>query len=149
MTRVAWRISNYTDLSGIGGTITAGRWHHKGQPVVYLADSPATALLEVLVHFEMGIDELPDHFTLLRVELPPTASQTSIEQHLPENWHQQPHLTRSLGSQWLSEGSALLLKVPTVIVPHNCNYLFNPHHPEASLAKLSVEQFPLDPRLVS
>ncbi len=149
MTKVAWRISNYTDLSGIGGTITAGRWHHKGQPVVYLADSPATALLEVLVHFEMGIDELPDRFTLLRVEFPPTASETSIEQQLPENWHQQQHLTRSLGSQWLSEGSALLLKVPTVIVPHNSNYLFNPRHPEASLAKLAVEQFPLDPRLVS
>lgn len=103
-----------------------------------------SCLFEVLVHFEMGIDELPDRFTLLRVELPPTASETSIEQHLPENWHQQRHLTRSLGSQWLSEGSALLLKVPTVIVPHNCHYLFNPHHPEARFAKLTVEQFPLD-----
>lgn len=149
MTSVYWRISNYTDLAGIGGTVTAGRWHHKGQPVVYLADSPATALLEVLVHFEMSIDELPDRFTLLRIELPSSASKASVEKHLPENWHQHQYQTRSLGSQWLSEGSALLLKVPTVIVPHNCNYLFNPHHPEASLAKLSVEQFPLDPRLTS
>lgn len=148
MTKVAWRISNYTDLSGIGGTITAGRWHHKGQPVVYLADSPATALLEVLVHFEMSIDELPDRFTLLRVELPPTTSEASIYNDLPETWHQKQHLTRSLGTNWLNEGSSLLLKVPTVIVPHNGNYLFNPRHPEASLAKLSVEQFPLDPRLL-
>lgn len=116
---------------------------------MYLADSPATALLEVLVHFEMSIDELPDRFTLLRIELPSSPSKACVEKQLPENWHQQQHLTRSLGSQWLSEGSALLLKVPTVIVPHNSNYLFNPRHPEASLAKLSVEQFPLDPRLVS
>ncbi len=149
MTRVFWRISNHADLSGIGGTITAGRWHHKGLPIVYLADSPATALLEVLVHFEMSIDELPDRLTLLRVELPSTLREASIEGHLPDDWHQQQHLTRSLGSQWLREGSTLLLKVPTAIVPHNCNYLFNPHHPEASLAKLSVEQFPVDPRLVS
>lgn len=149
MTSVYWRISNYTDLSGIGGTLAAGRWHHKGQPIVYLADSPATALLEVLVHFEMSIDELPDRFTLLRVELPSTLHKASIEGHLPDDWHQRQQLTRSLGSQWLREGSTLLLSVPTAIVPHNCNYLFNPHHPEASLAKLSVEQFPVDPRLVS
>ncbi|HAA46132.1 MAG: hypothetical protein XD36_0051 [Halomonas sp. 54_146] len=148
MTKVAWRISNYTDLSGIGGTITAGRWHHKGQPVVYLADSPATALLEVLVHFEMSIDELPDQFTLLRVELPSSASEMSVEASLPEAWPQQQQLTRSLGSQWLNESNSLLLKVPTVIVPHNCNYLFNPRHPDASLARLSVEQFPLDLRLI-
>ncbi|XKH61176.1 RES family NAD+ phosphorylase [Halomonas sediminis] len=149
MIKVLWRISNHTDLSGIGGTITAGRWHHKGQPVVYLADSPATALLEVLVNFEMSIDELPDRFTLLRVELPPTTSEASIYNDLPEIWHQQQHLTRSLGTNWLNESSSLLLKVPTVIVPHNCNYLFNPRHPEASLAALSVEQFPLDSRLMS
>lgn len=148
MSKLAWRISNYRDLSGIGGTITAGRWHHKGQPVVYLADSPATALLEVLVHFEMSIDELPDQFTLLRVELPPTISEASIYSDLPETWYQQQNLTRSLGTTWLNEGSSLLLKVPTVIVPHNGNYLFNPHHPEASLAQLSVEQFPLDRRLL-
>ncbi|WP_425283457.1 RES domain-containing protein [Halomonas daqiaonensis] len=38
-------------MAGIGGTVTAGRWHHKGRPIVYLSDCPATSLLEVLVNF--------------------------------------------------------------------------------------------------
>ncbi|PXX98309.1 RES family NAD+ phosphorylase [Halomonas sp. LBP4] len=51
--RGVWRISNFKDFSSIGGTMVSGRWHHRGHPVVYLADCPATALLEVLVHFEL------------------------------------------------------------------------------------------------
>ncbi|WP_155836914.1 RES family NAD+ phosphorylase, partial [Paraburkholderia mimosarum] len=40
-----WRISNYADLRGIGGLRASGRWHYRGQPVVYLAENPALALL--------------------------------------------------------------------------------------------------------
>ncbi|MGB9409097.1 MAG: RES family NAD+ phosphorylase, partial [Terracidiphilus sp.] len=45
-----WRISNYVDLSGEGGLTASARWHTKGKPVVYLADSPAGAMLERIVH---------------------------------------------------------------------------------------------------
>ena len=46
-----WRISNYADLSGAGdGLLAAGRWHTRGRRIVYLADHPASALLEMLVH---------------------------------------------------------------------------------------------------
>jgi len=44
-----WRISNYADLSGAGGLQAAGRWHTRGKRIVYLADHPASALLEMLV----------------------------------------------------------------------------------------------------
>ena len=45
-----WRISNYLDLSGEGALGTSGRWHTEGRLVVYLADCPAGALLERIVH---------------------------------------------------------------------------------------------------
>jgi len=45
-----WRISNYADLSGGGGLQAAGRWHTRGKRIVYLADHPASAVLEMLVH---------------------------------------------------------------------------------------------------
>ena len=47
-----WRISNYADLSGIGGLKAAGRWHSQGRRIVYLADHPSSALLEMLVHMD-------------------------------------------------------------------------------------------------
>jgi len=49
-----WRICRkpyvYTALDGIGGMYTSGRWHSKGNPIVYTASSAALAALEVLVH---------------------------------------------------------------------------------------------------
>ena len=44
-----WRISNHSALDGRGGLYAPARWHSQGHPVVYLATSPAGALVEVLV----------------------------------------------------------------------------------------------------
>src|ERR1700710_2443183 len=66
-----WRISNYADLKGIGGLRASGRWHFAGQPVVYLAEHPASALLEILVHQQLSHSEhVPDSYQLLRIEVP-------------------------------------------------------------------------------
>jgi RES domain-containing protein len=145
--RVLWRISNFKDLSGIGGTKVSGRWHTKGRPIVYLADWPATSLLEVLVHLELSIEELPESFTLLRVELPENASVIDGRELLKDDWSQDVLATRKVGDDWLQDESSLLYRVPTAIVPANCNYLFNPAHPEAARAKLEVFDFPADRRL--
>jgi RES domain-containing protein len=65
-----WRISNYADLSGIGGVRAAGRWHSQGRRIVYLADHPSSALLEMLVH--MDRDLIPSTYQLLRIVVPPS-----------------------------------------------------------------------------
>jgi RES domain-containing protein len=145
--RVFWRISNFKDLSGIGGTKVSGRWHTKGRPVVYLADWPATSLLEVLVHLELTIDELPEHFTLLRVELPEEVSLVDGRAALGDDWQDDIMASRETGDNWLESEATLLYRVPTAIVPANCNYLFNPLHPDAEKAKLSAFSFPADRRL--
>jgi RES domain-containing protein len=137
----------FQDLSGIGGTKVSGRWHTKGRPIVYLADWPVTSLLEVLVHLELSIEELPESFTLLRVELPDSASVIDGRELLKDDWSQDVLATRKVGDDWLQDERSLLYRVPTAIVPANCNYLFNPAHPEAGGAKLSVFDFPVDRRL--
>jgi RES domain-containing protein len=144
---VLWRISNYKDLSGIGGTKVSGRWHTKGRPIVYLADWPATSLLEVLVHMELTVEELPKSFTLLRVELPENPSVIDGRKQLKDDWSQDVLATRKVGDDWLQSENSLLYRVPTAIVPANCNYLFNPAHPEAVGVKLEVFDFPADGRL--
>ncbi len=68
---VIWRISRHRDLAGVWGLRAAGRWHYAGQPVVYMSESPAAALLEVCVH--TAANDIPPEITLLKVEGPDTA----------------------------------------------------------------------------
>src|SRR3984893_1129759 len=63
-----WRISNHADLTGIGGLRAAGRWHSQGRRIVYLADHPSSALLEMLVHLDR--DLIPSTYQLLRISIP-------------------------------------------------------------------------------
>ena len=65
-----WRISNHAGLSGEGGLRYSARWHTAGLPVVYLAASPAGAMIEILVHLELNEDNIPLHYQLLEVAVP-------------------------------------------------------------------------------
>ncbi len=144
---ILWRISAFADLTGRGGLLASGRWHHAGRPVVYLAESPAAAMLEVLVHLEIDAEDIPDNLLLLRVEV---ADDTPLQTSgvLPEQWEENVAHTRQIGDSWLSAGETLLLAVPSAIMPHTTNYLFNPVHPAASTAAPSIESLRLDSRLL-
>jgi RES domain-containing protein len=142
-----WRISNYADLSGIGGTLAPGRWHSKGRPILNAAEHPALALLEVLVHFDRS--ELPDSYQLLGIDIPDSASLAELTQlALPARWMQDELATRRIGDRWLGEGESLLLRAPSALVPHAWNVLVNPVHPEAAMASIgSIDRAPFDARL--
>jgi len=148
---ILWRISNYKDLLGIGGLRVPGRWHNKGVPIVYLAENPALALIEVLVHFELDLSEVPEKFQLLEIEYKQRKSVSRLNPNaLAHDWQHDLELTRAIGDEWLSTGAAALLRVPSALVPNSFNYLLNPRHPEAKVAKIvSVINHPYDSRLVN
>src|SRR5436305_10829369 len=113
-----WRISNHANLSGDGGLYAAGRWHSRGHRIVYLADHPASALLEVIAHLEIDAEDLPTHYQLLGIEVPDDMEVTAVaERELPEGWREQIALTRARGDEWLRAGATALLRVPSAIVP--------------------------------
>src|SRR6185503_2600554 len=133
-----WQISNHASLTGEGGLYASGRWHTRGRRVVYLADHPASALLEVMVHLEIDAEDLPTHYQLLGVDVPdgvPVAALT--EDELQNGWRTQIAVTRARGDEWLRTGPTALLRVPSVIVPEAANYLLNPAHPEAARISIS------------
>lgn len=144
-----WRISNYTDLHGLGGIKAAGRWHNRGAPIVYLTEHPALALLEVMVHQNQSPDELPDNFQLIEIEYNERQGISKLKESvLEENWINDQQTTRNIGDEWLQTSSSLLLKVPSAILPHSYNYLFNPKHLLAPSARIvSLIRHPFDPRL--
>jgi RES domain-containing protein len=136
----AWRICRrrYADLSGEGARLAGGRWNRRGTPVVYLAEHPALAVLEVLVHLDLPPELLPDDYVLLRAELPFRAAEFEpTEAYNPE----------TVGNAWLRAGETPLLRVSSVLVAHAKNFLLNPAHRTAARAKIvSVEKFVFDPR---
>jgi RES domain-containing protein len=144
-----WRISNYADLTGVGGLISSARWNSRGAHIVYLAESPAAALLERLVHLEIDTDDIPSSYQLLVVEIADHLSFDTIDANdLPRNWRSNDTVTRPAGDRWLQSGRTALLRVPSAITPHTWNWLLNPRHPDAMNAKIvDVMSVPFDARL--
>jgi RES domain-containing protein len=142
-----WRISNFAELSGFGGAKAPGRWHGAKRPIIYTAESPAGALLEVLVHFDR--EDLPDDLQLIEIEIEDQASATSIDPGaLSPSWRENLSETRSIGDAWLRDAASLYLRVPSIIAPLTWNCLLNPRHPRASAMRIvSTERFPFDGRL--
>ena len=126
-----WRISNHRSLSGEGGLKYSARWHSAGHRIVYLAESPAGALIEVLVHLELDEADLPPAYTLLRVTVPNGIATTSLKTPRGNAWKSDLTVTRSLGDQWLSQGETALARVPSAILPKTMNLLLNPMHADA------------------
>jgi RES domain-containing protein len=141
----------YTALDGYGAFLYGGRWNSPGKAVVYGAENRALAALEFLVgiehHRELG------KLVMLTIEVPEGLKHEEIPQNeLPENWRQfpAPQLLAKLGDEWLQRGTACLLKVPSVHIPEEHNYLLTPRHPDfAQIKVLEQKPFQFDDRVIS
>ena len=145
-----WRIGNHATLDGAGGLRASGRWHTRGARVVYCAPNPASALLEILVHAEIEIEDIPVAFRWLEIDAPDSVAVGTVDPGLlGPSWGSQPAATRRLGDQWLAASRSALLRVPSAIVPETWNVLINPLHPGAARIRVvRVHQQTVDRRLV-
>jgi RES domain-containing protein len=136
-----WRLCRrpHADLTGEGARRFGGRWNSPGRPVVYLAEHPALAAIEVRVHLDLPFELLPDDFVLMRVALPDGLA-ISVDTIPPD--------TSAAGDAWLTETRSAALRVPSVLIPAAWNVLLNPRHQDAARATIvAVEPFRFDPRL--
>ena len=140
---ILWRVSEYGSLDGAGGLVVAGRWHSKGRPIVYLADSSALAMLEMLVHLE--VEALPPPFQLLKVGAPDDLAHAVWPKgEDPRDMEE----TRTWGDAWLEAGATPLARVPSTVAPHGFNWLLNPAHKSAAKVRLlESSRWPWDERL--
>jgi len=142
-----WRISRHRDLSGSGGLHASGRWHDRGLPIVYLAESPAGALLESCVH--TSANDIPPNYTLLAVQVEERIHIETLDLAiLQTDWIEHFESTREIGSAWLRSMRSVLFRVPSALVPATFNVLLNPLHPQAKSIRIeSAYEYPFDPRL--
>jgi RES domain-containing protein len=147
---ILWRISNHVSLAGDGGLRASGRWHTRGRRIVYLAPTPSAALLEILVHLEIEVRDLPTRYRLLKVEAPDDLPVEHVTlDRLPADWTERTGITRPIGDAWLAQSTSALLSVPSAIVPETFNTLLNPAHQDASrLAVAKLSKHAIDPRLM-
>ena len=136
-----------TAFDGEGARRTGGRWNSPGRAVVYAADSPALAMLEMLVHVEAS---LMPHYVVIPVRFRDDQTTAVDAASLPPGWgaHPGPAALRRIGDAWLARAASLALRVPAAVVPFGWSYLLNPAHPD--FADLEIGEpagFRLDARL--
>lgn len=141
---IFWRLCRrpHADLSGEGGRLYAGRWHHAGRPVIYAAAEPALAVLEVRANLDLPFALLPEDYALVRLEAPDDMNALSVSELPPQ--------PREFGDAWLAARRTSLLRVPSVVVPQAGNVLINPLPPDAAQVRITeITPFAFDARLWS
>jgi len=138
-----------TDLSGKGAEKSGGRWNSKGTAMVYTSESRALCTTEIAVHTPLG--NLPMDYRLVTIEIPDSVAVMVLEsQQLPADWNSLPHShsTQVIGDDFVSQNRYAILKVPSVVVQDDFNFLINPLHPDARLITIkAIEPFNFDERL--
>jgi RES domain-containing protein len=149
----AWRITKQgharTAFSGEGARLYGGRWNSPGVPVVYVAESQSLAALEMLVHLDAPA-LLLEKYVFLEVDFDASLVIDLDRSSLPKNWQSDPvpEATQVIGDRWVLSGDSAVLRVPSVLVPEESNFLLNPRHSDFGKMGISRPQvFRFDPRL--
>lgn len=138
-----------SDLSGKGAELTGGRWNSKGIAMLYSSHSKALCTVEIAVHTPLG--NIPVDYMLVTIEIPDNLKVTvTSPSELPGNWKTLPHShsTQLVGDHFILSDQYAVMKVPSVVVQGEYNYLINPSHPESKTINIkSIEPFEFDSRL--
>jgi RES domain-containing protein len=144
-----WRISRFAGLDGTGGLLVSGRWHTAPRAVVYCADHPATALLEVFVHLGLDPEDVPDDYRLLAFDASDDVAVTRIQEgDLSADWRTDTATTRRLGDGWFDAGETAILDIPSAVAPQARLRMLSARHrdlPRITIA--SQERVSFDRRL--
>jgi len=151
LTVTAWRVVKHqfaeSAFDGEGARIFGGRWHSVGREVVYTSATTSLALLETLVHADLG---LLSFYVTIPVTFDASLVETADPGRLPPNWRSSPapYELQQIGDDWVASQRSCVLEVPSVIVPHESNFILNPRHRDMPSIEIgSPLTLVTDPRL--
>lgn len=136
------------NLSGFGAEKFGGRWNSPGRAMVYTSESRALSMTEIAVRTPMG--NIPDDYSLITLDIPSGSIFVMQSKDLPSDWKTIPpsRSTRLLGDKFIDEKKYLTMKVPSVVVQGEFNFLLNPQHKRMLQVEIiSIEPFQFDSRL--
>ena len=136
-------------LTGEGAKLHGGRWNSIGTACIYTAESISLCVLEYAANVPLHL--MPSSLAITVYIIPDGCWKEFLLKDLPNNWQEvpAPMETQEWGSSQLLAADFIALKLPSVIIPTEHNYLLNPLHPHAKDLKV-IRQVPvsLDPRLL-
>ena len=148
----AWRVVKRefaaNAFDGEGARLFGGRWHSSGRAVVYTSATTSLGLLEQLVHSEK---RLRPFYLAIPVAFGADLVEVIDVFRLPTSWtaFPLPFELQRIGNEWVDSMRSCILEVPSVIVPHESNFILNPKHPDFALLEIGEPLgLDIDQRLV-
>lgn len=136
-------------FSGDSAALYPGRWNTGGVKMIYAAGSLSLAALELFMH--MQEEGLKIKFVCFKLDIPGRIKISELDLgRLPGDWRNCPaaESTQMIGANWAKKNTSMILRVPSVIIPLEYDYLINPLHPDFSSLKIPPPlPFSFDPRL--
>jgi RES domain-containing protein len=149
-----WRITKTryagSAFDGEGARLYGGRWSSVGVRVAYASESIALACLEVMVGLQNS--KLLPSYSLISARVGEADVEVYPKTGLPANWRNHPPTAdaQAIGDRWVAEQRSLVLRLPSVIIEAESNFLLNPAHPRFGSVTISAPApFAFDPRLPS
>ncbi len=98
--------------------------------MVYTAQSRALAALEMLAHLDTP--KLLPSYLLFEAVFDGSWAAELAPDGLPADWRDDPApaSTQAVGDLWVAGAASPILRVPSVLIPEETNFLLNPRHPD-------------------
>ena len=145
---IVYRITTDKWCRNLQASGNSARWNSKGNFMIYSAGSRALACLENIVHRSGEMSG--KIYKVMLIEIPASLQIQEIKKvSLHKDWKSLTNYSfcQQIGNQWLKEGISAIIKVPSVIIDEEFNYLINPQHNQFKKIKLvNVEEFSFDAR---
>jgi len=148
---IIYRIGNAAyakDLTGNGAKLNGGRWNNISVPCVYTAESRALAILEYSAN--VPLSAILRALAMTTIDTGRTVIQELSVADLPGDWRVSPApaSAKDLGSKLLKKMEVAIIKIPSIIIPEEFNYILNPSHPDAKQFRIvGVKVFVYDIRI--
>jgi RES domain-containing protein len=146
-----WRIASaaHAAFDGGGARRYGSRWTPRGIPAVFTSATLSLAALERFVHTDSDLE--PANLVAIPVEIRDDLAIDAVEtETLPADWRTfpAPPALAEIGARWFRPSSTPILSVPSVVIPHERNFVLNPTHREfARIVVGRSEPFSFDPRM--
>lgn len=126
----AFRVADrrFPIFDGTGARLVGGRWNSPGRSLIYAAETFSGALLEVLVHANLG--HVPRTHAVIEITIPDTVAIEAVSAAQLRGWDAEDQVaSRTFGDRWLTERRSAVLLAPSAVTRgRERNVLINPEH---------------------
>ena len=146
-----FRISADTYAKKLTSSGGANRWNFDRQNVIYTGSSRSLSTLELIVHKSSIKPQIKYKVMVISLDDYDYLFKTITLKELPQYWRGLKAYSelQKMGSDWYTSQESLILKVPSVVIPLEYNYVINTQHPDFSkhINLVRIEDYYWDDRL--